>query len=144
MIRDAFRAIARMPGVALVVVFSLGVGIGVNTAVFSWIQTVLLRPLPGVEGGGSTFHLIEASAETGTFPGSSWLEYQDLAERAHAFKGLLAFRPAPLNIGEAGRVERVFGMLVSGNYFDELGLRPALGRFLAADDVAKPGARRPP
>ena len=139
MIRTALRAIARMPGVALVVVFSLGVGIGVNTAVFTWIQTVLLRPLPGVAGGGSTFHLIEARAETGTFPGSSWLEYQDLAARAHAFKGLMAFRPAPLNIGEAGRVERVFGMLVSGNYFAELGLRPALGRFLAADDVAKPG-----
>ena len=139
MIRTALRAIARMPGVALVVVFSLGVGIGVNTAVFTWIQTVLLRPLPGVAGGGSTFHLIEARAETGTFPGSSWLEYQDIAARAHAFKGLMAFRPAPLNIGEAGRVERVFGMLVSGNYFAQLGLRPAIGRFLTSDDVAKPG-----
>ncbi|MGH9384066.1 MAG: ABC transporter permease [Vicinamibacterales bacterium] len=139
MIRDAFRAIARMPGLAAVVVVSLGVGIGVNTAVFSWIQTVLLRPLAGVPGGGSTFYLIEAKADTGTFPGSSWLEYRDLQERVHAFDGLLAFRPVPLNVGESSRTERTYAMLVSGNYFAALGLRPAAGRFLQPSEVDQPG-----
>jgi predicted permease len=139
MIRDAFRAIARMPGLAAVVVLSLGVGIGVNTAVFSWIQTVLLRPLAGVPGGGSTFHLIEAKADTGTFPGSSWLEYRDLQERVRAFDGLLAFRPIPLNVGEPNRTERTYAMLVSGNYFVALGLRPAAGRFLQSSEVTRPG-----
>jgi predicted permease len=140
MIRDAFRGIARMPGLAAVVVLSLGVGIGVNTAVFSWIQTVLLRPLPGVEGGGSTFHLIESKADTGTFPGSSWLEYRDLQERVQSFNGLFAFRPAPFNLGDPSRLERVFGMLVSGNYFDALGLRPAAGRFVQPSEASQPGA----
>lgn len=139
MIRDAIRAIARMPGLASVVVLSLGVGIGVNTAVFTWVQTVLLRPLPGVAGGGSTFHQIEPKADTGTFPGSSWLEYRDLEERVHAFKGVLAFRPVPLSVGEPSRTERTFGMLVSGNYFSVLGLRPAAGRFLEPSEVRQPG-----
>ena len=89
---------------AVVVVVSLGVGIGVNTAVFSWIQAMVLQPLPGVVGGGS-FHLVEPRAETGSYPGMSWLEYRDLQERLHAFPALLAFRMVPLNVGESGRPE---------------------------------------
>jgi len=53
MIRHALRTIGRMPGLAAVVILSLGVGIGVNTTVFSWIQAVLLKPIPGVDGSGS-------------------------------------------------------------------------------------------
>jgi putative ABC transport system permease protein len=138
MMRDAVRAIVRMPGLAAVVVLSLGVGIGVNTAVFSWIQLVLFRPLAGVEGGGSTFRLIEAKADTGTFPGSSWLEYRDLQERVQAFDELIAFRPAPLSTGDPSRLERVFAMLVSGNYFAGLRLHPAAGRFLQPSEVSQP------
>ena len=82
------------PGWLAVVILSLGVGIGVNTAVFTWIQTVLLRPLPGVAGGGSFYHL-EAKAETGTFPGSSWLEYQDLAARRKRSRGCWRFAWRP-------------------------------------------------
>src|SRR5262245_8383042 len=78
-IRDAgyaWRTIRKMPVLAAVVVASLGIGIGVNTAVFSWIQAVVLQPLPGV-GSPSAFYLVEARAETGSYPGSSWLEYKD-------------------------------------------------------------------
>jgi predicted permease len=57
-----------------------------------------------------------------------------------SFGGLFAFRPAPFNLGDPSRLERVFGMLVSGNYFDALGLRPAAGRFLQASEAAQPGA----
>ena len=64
------------------------------------------------------------------------------AEQLPAFEDVLAFRMAPLNVGEAGRTERQFGMLVSGNYFSELGLQPALGRFLAPTKSARP-ARAP-
>src|SRR5215208_2696729 len=88
-LRLAWRTIVRMPGLAVVVVVSLGVGIGVNTAIFSW------------------------------------LEYRDLRERLRSFPGLIAFRMAPLNVGEADRTERAYGLLVSGNYFSALGLTPA-------------------
>ena len=138
-LRHAWRAIVRMPVLAAVVVVSLGVGIGVNTAVFSWIQAMVMQPLPGVVGGGS-FHLVEPRAETGSYPGMSWLEYRDLQERLHAFPDLLALRMAPLNVGEAGRPERSYGLLVSGNYFSALGLRPALGRFMRRDEVERAGS----
>ncbi|HYU44119.1 MAG TPA: ABC transporter permease, partial [Vicinamibacteria bacterium] len=127
-LRHAWRMIFRMPGLSAVVILSLGVGIGVNTAVFSWIQAVVLRPLPGVPDA-SRVHLVEPRAEAGTHPGVSWLEYRDLRERLRSFDGLIASRMAPLSLGEAGRTERVSAQLVSDNYFSGLSLRPALGRF---------------
>ena len=127
-----------MPALAAVVIVSLAIGIGVNTAVFSWIQAVVLRPLPGVpEAGG--YHFVEPRAKTGSYPGVSWLEYRDLKERLHAFPNLLAFRLATLNVGNAGRIERTFALLVSGNYFSALQLRPALGRFIRPDEVTRSG-----
>src|SRR5262245_42791499 len=69
----------------------------------------------------------------------SWLEYRDLGDRLESFRGLLAFRMVPLYVGEPGHVERAYGLLVSGNYFDVLGLRPALGRFLLREETFRPG-----
>src|SRR5262249_12875475 len=118
-VRHAWRAIRRMPVVAAVIVLSLGIGIGVHAAGFSWIQAVILRPLPGVPDAGG-FFAVEPRAETGSFPGASWLEYADLRERLRAFPDLLAFRMTALNVGEPGRSERAYGLLVSGNYFSAL------------------------
>jgi putative ABC transport system permease protein len=137
-VKHAWRSIRRMPVVTTVVVVSLGIGIGVNTAVFSWVQAVVLRPLPGVAEAGR-FHLIEPRAETGSYPGTSWLEYQDLRERLPILPDLLAFRMAPFTLGEAGGSVRVYGQLVSGNYFTALGMRPALGRFFRPAEAARPG-----
>ena len=137
-LRHAWRSIVRMPVVATVVVVSLGVGIGANTAVFSWVQAMFLQPLPGVVGA-SRLHLIEPRNDTGSYPGASWLEYQDLKQRIRALPDLIAFRMVPLNVGEPGRVERAYGELVSGNYFSVLGLTPALGRFLRPDETDKAG-----
>jgi len=138
-IHHAWRMIRRMPGLAAVVIVSLGIGIGVNTAVFSWVQAMVLQPLPGVSDAAG-FQLVEPRAETGSYPGVSWLEYRDLRERLRSFRDLLAFRMVPLNVGEAGRSERTYGLLVSGNYFSALGLRPALGRFLRPDEDERSGS----
>jgi putative ABC transport system permease protein len=135
----AWRTIVRMPTLACVVVLSLGVGIGVNTVVFSWMQSVLFRPIAGVRHAGD-FHLVEPRTDAGMYPAGSWLEYRDLAARLRVFQSLIAFRMVPLYVGESGRVERGNGLLVSGNYFTALGLRPALGRFLRPDEAATPGA----
>jgi predicted permease len=137
-LRHAVRALLRMPVVSAVVVLSLAVGIGVNTAVFSWVQAVVLRPLPGVADAGGIL-LVEPRAETGSYPGVSWREYGDLRERLRTMPNLIAFRMAPLSTGEPGQVQRAYGLLVSGNYFTALGLRPALGRFLREDEAARPG-----
>ena len=139
MMRHAFRAIGRMPGLAAVVILSLGVGIGVNTAVFSWIQAIVLTPIPGVANSGSFYH-VEAKADTGTYPGMSWTEYRDLTPQLSSIEQLVAFRMAPLNVGEAGETERTYAQLVSGNFFDSLRLTPAAGRFIRSDEVERPGA----
>ena len=107
------------------------IGIGVNTAVFSWIEVFALSPLPGVPRA-SEFHLIEPRTEAGAYPGASWLEFQDLRADLGGTADLLAFRTAPLNVGEAARTERVFSLLVSDGYFQALGVRPELGRVARA------------
>jgi putative ABC transport system permease protein len=137
-LKHAWRSIRRMPVLATVVVVSLGIGIGVNTAVFSWVQAVVLRPLPGV-ADAARFHLVEPRADTGSYPGVSWQEYRDLKERLAIFPELIAHRMAPFTLGDPGRSVRIYGMLVSGNYFSALGMRPALGRFFRPDDAMRPG-----
>lgn len=137
-LRHALRSIARMPVLASVIVVSLGAGIGVNTVVFAWIQAVTVKPIPGVINSAA-FYMIEPSTDSGVHPGVSWLEFRDLQEQLRTFQPLLAYRMVPLYIGESGRVERGYGMLVSGNYFSVLGLRPALGRFFLPSEVARPG-----
>src|SRR5262245_12322890 len=134
----ALRSIARMPLLAAVVVVSLGAGIGVNTAVFSWVEAMVLKPLPGVADVASIY-LLEPRAETGSYPGASWPEYVDLAPRLRAIHGVAAFRMVPFSMGDPGRVERVYGELVSGNYFAALGLQPSAGRFFRPDEAARPG-----
>ena len=130
--------IRRMPGVSAVVTASLAVGIGVNIAVFSWIQAVALRPLPGVRAA-SSFQVVDVRTRDGHGAGTSWQEYLDLRREVRAFDDLLAYRMVPLTIGAAADPARAYGMLVSGNYFSALGLRPAAGRFLRTDEASRAG-----
>lgn len=137
-LRHAVRGIRGMPIAAAVIVASLAVGIGVNTVVFSWMQALVLRPLPGVPAA-SEMHLVETRTETGSRPGVSWLEFQDLQRALEPVTRVAAFRMTPVNIGDAARTERAYGLLVSDGYFDVLRLRPAAGRFFTAAETA-PGA----
>ena len=126
--RHALRAIARMPVLSAVIVISIAFGIGANTIVFSWMQARVLRPLPGVPWSAS-LRGIEPRTDAGGYPGASWLEFRDLRAALGSFEHVIAFRPAPMYLGAGAGLERHFGMLVSGNYFDALGLRPAAGRL---------------
>ena len=137
-LRVSARAIRAMPGPSAVVIASVAIGISVNATVFSWIQAQVLRPLPGV-ARGSSFSLFEARNENGGYPGLSWPEYRDLAERLPSVRELLAFRLAPFNIGAADWSERTYGVLVSGNYFSALGLQAAAGRLFEPADTETPG-----
>ena len=136
-VRQAFRAIRRAPGVAAVIIASIGVGIGVNTTVFSWIQARLLTPIPGVARSAG-FYLIEPRNEHGGYPGASWKEYRDLTERLPAFRSIAAFAMAPMNVGASEWSERTFGILASGSYFSALGLQASSGRLLTPADTSTP------
>jgi len=134
----AWRAVRAMPLVSSVIVVSLAIGIGANTVVFSWLQMVRWKPLPGVTAAYA-LQTIEQRNDTGSYVGASWLDYRDLRPRLEAFQSLMAFRMASLTIGDASRVERATGLFVSGNYFGDLGLRPAAGRFLTPQEASTPG-----
>src|SRR5687768_9870511 len=124
-LRQALRAILRMPALSGVIVLSLALGIGVNTVVFSWIQSRMIDPIPGVVDGASV-QLVEPNSVGGHYPGASWLEFRDMRESLNSFADLFAARIVPLYVGEAGSVERHFGVLVSDNYFAAVGLQPAI------------------
>ena len=139
-LRQATRAIVRMPVLATVVVVSLAIGIGVNAAIFSWIEGLVFKPLPGVRDAAS-FQLIEPRSDIGSHVGTSWLEYRDLRERLTSFREILAYKMVPLTIGTPPNTVRAYGQLVSANYFRALGLEPSLGRFPTPDEVSVPGGQ---
>lgn len=139
-LRYACRSLAAAPLLSAVVIGSLAAGIGANTVVFSWLQTVLWKPLPGVSAAAG-LQTVEARTAEGVYVGSSWPNYEDLHERLTSFEWLIAYRMSPLSFGAAPDVSRVTGLFVSGNYFTSLSLTPAAGRLLEPGDAATPGAR---
>jgi predicted permease len=136
-LRHALRGLARRPGLALVAVLSLAAGIGVNTAVFTWIDYLVLAPVPGVDIAG--LHLLEPRGETGTYTGTSWAEFRDLGQRLRTVAPVAAWRAAPVAVGEPGRSERVFAQFVSGSFFDTLRLAVVQGRPLRPEDTTARG-----
>jgi predicted permease len=141
-IRHAIRSLRQAPGFVLVVVITLGLGIGANTAIFSLMDQVLLRPLPVHDPSGLV--LLDGP---GAFQGRtvnlatfSYPMYVDFRDRNEVFGGVLARFPLSTTVVWHGASERANGELVSGNYFDVLGVRPALGRVLNAADDRVPGA----
>jgi putative ABC transport system permease protein len=138
-IRYGVRSLARRPGFTTIAVLALALGIGANTAIFSLVNTVLLRPLPVsqpeqlVEVYG-TFH------NGADYTIQSYLNYKDYRDRNDVFSGLMAYRFAPMSVSHEGRNERVWGYLVSGNYFDVLGAKPYLGRYFAPEEDQTQGS----
>jgi predicted permease len=139
-VRFGFRVLKCSPGFTLVAVLTLALGIAVNTTVFSWIDSVLLHPLPGVKDAGE-LALIETVTPGGEYlVSTSYLDYRDYRDKLKLVS-LAIGRFTPLSIGEEGRTERAFAELVSANYFDVLGVRPVLGRtFLPEEEGNRPGA----
>jgi predicted permease len=138
-LRYGVRRLARSPGFTFVAVLSLALGIGANTAIFSLVNTALLRPLP-VERPEQIVSLANAAGSRG-FPAFSYPNYKDFRDRSgEVFDGLYAYRFAPLSVSHEGTSERLWGYVVTGNYFEVLGVRAALGRVLTPDDDRLPGA----
>jgi putative ABC transport system permease protein len=140
-LRYALRTLVTAPGFTIVVVLTLALGIGANTAIFSLTDQVLLRLLPVraperlvVFDGPGAFS--GRTFNNGTF---SYPMYRDFRDGNAVFDGVLARFPAPLTLMTNGQAERVSGELVSGNYFDVLGVRAQIGRTFTPDDDRTPG-----
>jgi len=137
-LRYGLRMLLKNPGFTLVAVLSLALGTGANTAVFSLINSVLLRPLP-IERPEQLVAL-NNTAENRTFPSFSYPNYKDLRDRNEVFSGLIGYRFTPLSLSHDGINERLWGYEVTGNYFEVLGVKAALGRAISPDDDRMPGA----
>ena len=138
-IRYGFRNLLKRPGFTAVAVITLALGIGANTAIFSLISTVLLRPLP-VPHPEQIVEVYGTMHRGADYTLQSYLNYKDYRDRNNVFSGLMSYRFAPMSISHEGRNERVWGYLVSGNYFDTLGLRPFLGRYFLPEEDQTPGS----
>lgn len=132
-LRYSFRVLWKSPGFTLVAVISLALGIGANVSIFSVINAVLLRPLP-VERPEQLVSLLTARPD-GLNTTFSYPAYTDYRDRNDVLSGLFAVSDLPFSLSSEGMTERVNGEIVSGNYFDVLGVRAARGRtFLPEED----------
>ena len=140
-LRLSLRMLAKAPAFTAVVLLTLGLGIGANTAIFGLTDQVLLRLLPVKDPGQLVLLDGPGPFQGRTFNNAtfSYPMYRDFRDRNTVFAGVLARFPTPLTLMVGDRAERVSGELVSGNYFDVLGVRPALGRLLGPDDDRTPG-----
>ena len=149
-VRYGIRGLGRNPGFATVAVLTLALAIGLNTTIFSLLDQALMRVLPVAnpdelvvlsfagshpghthsDGGNSAGHAHEFS-----YP-----MYKDLRDKNTAFSGLIAAAAAPVGVTWNNHAESVGAEMVSGNYFEVLGVRPAVGRLFVAGDETAPGA----
>ena len=134
-VRYALRMLVKSPGFTVVAVLTLALGIGANAAVFSVVNALILRPLP-VERPSELVFL----ENTPSGPSHSFPNYRDLRDRNQTFAGLVGYRMAPMELETDRGAERIWGYLATGNYFDVLGLKPALGHFFNQNDDVNPGA----
>ena len=132
--RFAVRLLARSPLFTATAVLSLAIGIGANSTIFSIGSALLLRPMPGLAGADRLVD-IGRSSRGATFDTVSYPNYADIRDRVTMLTVFAhQIEPSPMSLGGADGAERVYGTLVSGNYFAVLGTTPLHGRLLQPDD----------
>ncbi len=140
-LRYGLRQLRRNPGFAAISIVILALGIGANTAVFSVVDAVLLRPLPfdqpqslaWIAGGDGRGGLSEVSFQV--------VDFEELQRRNHSFQALTAYMPffgdSDYTLTGRGEPQGVNGVMVAGNFFSTLGVRPALGRLFTPEELQK-------
>ena len=140
-VRYMFRLLRRSPGFASVAILSVGLGIGANTAIFSLVDELLLKSLP-VEQPDRLFFVDNTGGKSGGNNAPPYPCYEILRDNNRHFAGIAMFDENLFTINIDGADDIVPGQRVSGNYFDVLGVRAALGRTLTPADDA-PGSGGP-
>ena len=133
-IRYGLRMIAKAPGFALLATLALALGICANTTIFSFINGLILRPLTGIKEPDRLVAVYTSDYSSGLYGGSSYPDYVDLRDQSDVFENLAAFDQTVLNASGETEAERLRGFIVTGNYFDVLGVRAQLGRTLQPPD----------
>jgi predicted permease len=145
-IRFGFRMLAKSPGFTAIAVVTLALGIGANTAIFSLMNQVLLRELP-IKNPGQLEILRSPGPKTGHVSTDgddaesfSYPMYKGLRDANSVFSGILARYGFSASVSNHGQTDRAKGEVVSGNYFDVLGVQPAVGRMFTQEDDKVPSA----
>jgi len=137
-VRYGLRTIARAPGYAAIAILTLALGIGANTTIFSWINSTLLNPIPGLANPHEVVSLSLGRPSENPIP-FTYPDVVAMRDGQQSFTGITASGTVPMSLTGKAKPERIWGTVASANYFTVLGVRLILGRgFLPAEDE-KPG-----
>jgi predicted permease len=139
-LKFGLRMLAKNPGFTAVAVLTLALGIGANSTIFSWINSTLLNPIPGVTHTSDLVTVMRGERSEHPTPPFSYLDYLDLREDTQSLSGLLGYHDDFMSLTGIDKPERIYGALTSANYFDVLGVHPILGRSFLAAEERTPGA----
>lgn len=132
-VRYTIKWLVRSPGFTAVAVASLAIGIGFNTALFSIIDALLLRPLP-IERPDQIVDVYTRSTDGDTYATSSYPDFVDFRNQNQVFTGMAGYSPAIAAVKTSDQSRLTLGEVVTGNYFELLGVRAAVGRTLQPQD----------
>jgi predicted permease len=138
-LKYALRAARRSPLFAAVAILSLALGIGANTAIFTMMDQLMLRQLP-IKNPGELVMVYQTGAHNGSNMGqrmNSYPMFQDFQKKAEPFADVLCRRGADASVSVEGQTERISAEMVSGNFFNMLGVKPALGRVFSPEEDDK-------
>lgn len=136
-VRFGLRQLRKSPAFTIAAIVTLALGIGANATVFTWFKAIIFNPLPGVDAGNLVS--VRWRSAQGNSTSFSWPDFVDIRSRNHTLQGLTVGRMTAMNLGAGDRAERVWGALVSANYFETMAVKPALGRTFRAEEDRNPG-----
>lgn len=141
-LRFGLRILSASPATAAVAILTLGLGIACTTTAFSWIDTLLLHPFSGANRSQdlAIVEMVTAGAPNGG-TSISWPDYRDYRDNLKGISGLAVYRQCAFALGDGIPAKMAWGELVSGNYFEVMGVKPLLGRvFTKEENSDTPGA----
>src|SRR5262249_54254469 len=137
-LRFALRGLRKNKGMTCVIALSIGLALGANTTIFTWMEGLILNPYPHIASADRLVALNTANADGSASgePPISWPEFQDWRAGMRRVDGMAAWNVSRLHLRLADQPqgEPIWGLMVSGDYFDTLGVRAALGRALRPDE----------
>lgn len=138
-LRYGLRQLLRSPVFTVVAVLTIALGVGANTAIFSFVNALLLRPLEGVRDPAGLAQVLQIRDDR-VYESVSHRDWLDYREQNNIFTGMAMHDDMTLSLNTGQEAERLDGAMVSGDYFETLGVRAALGRLIAPDDAKTEGA----
>ena len=138
-LKYGLRMLLAYPGFSAVAVLSLALGIGLNTTIFSIVNSVLLRPAP-VTNPDELVEIYSRNPEGLDYSSTSYPDYLDFQKQAKSFSGILGYSLMAVSLSQEGKSEFMVGEIVTGNYFDVLGVDALLGRTFLPEEDRTPGS----